>query len=165
MQKSMICNTYRYRALFISSVLISFILAVYCGFSLPDTENCIIIPVDPFSDSNFIGTVVSICAFDVAVFWLFSFPLNRTLTVASSAMVFFLRGLIVGNSLGMICANSVSFEIVLMFCAFCVITIIALMYDIALNLYERKNPFLRLLSCMIVTGAVVLIRVSAVLFS
>ena len=163
MQKSEIYDTYSYRTLFVGTVFIAFTVAILFGFSLPISQNCIIVPTNPFKEKEIIGTIVSICFLDVAFFWIISFPLCRFLTVASSALVFFYRGLVMGNCVGIICANSVNFEVVLMFCAYCVITLLAAMYDVMLNFYEKENPYFRFLSCMIVTGAAIVIKLSSVL--
>ena len=163
MQRSMISNTYRYKTLFLVTVFVSFVAAIALGFGLPTDHNCIIIPVDPFAIHGITQAVVSICAVDVIMFWLLTIPLSRALNIGLAFAVFFIRGFVIGNCMGIISANSVTFDTVILFCAYCAVTLLMAMYDSFLNFNERENLLFRVLSCFIVTGAVVVIKLSTML--
>lgn len=142
--------------LMIASVVV---VAVSAGFNLNATENCILIPVPVFTEGTLLNTVVDLCVGDLATFWILSLALSKSLRIGFSSVVFFIRGLVIGGSARVITQNSVSWTVILFLLSYVTVTCFAMIFDGYLNTGIKKGFLVRILACLITTGAAVVIRV------
>lgn len=149
----------RFRAIFALSAVLSLCLSVYLGLRLDRFEKCIILPLSPFSNGNVFSGVASVCFYDILLFWLISIPLSRPLRVCLSVLLYFQRGILIGNACGMLFENSVPDLAVLVLLSYIAVTFLAMLYDAFLNGTRENSAKDRLICCLVVTGAAALIRI------
>ena len=153
----------RFKAVFALSVIISLTLAVFLGLRLNCFEKCIILPRSPFDEGDLFGGIASICFYDMLLFWLISIPLARPLRICLSALLYFQRGIVIGNACGLLFENSVSAVAVLILLSYITVTFLALVYDAFLNGTGEKSSAVRFFCCLVVTGAAAFIRILPIL--
>ncbi|MBE6586901.1 MAG: hypothetical protein E7647_00640 [Ruminococcaceae bacterium] len=149
----------RFRSVFAACIFFAVTLSVFAGLSLETYENCIILPRSPFREGDFFGGVIRICFWDFAAFWILSLPLTKTLTVTVSSLVFFFRGMVIGNGCRVFFENSVTAAAAVILLSYIAVTLFLVIYDAFLNTNGERGRLCRLLSCLIATGACCLVRI------
>lgn len=146
-------NIVRIRGIFLASVFLAIALGWYLGANLSGAESCIIIPKSPFADKGFIDGIIKICLFDIIAFWFLTVPLSDILAICASFMVFFFRGLVMGNGCRTFFANSSDALCILVLFSYMLVTLFLFIYDAYINFTDQKGTLCRILTCLIATGA------------
>ena len=147
-----------FQIVFTLCVVTAFLISLFGGTTIPVSVNCIILPTPALNNEPFWKMIAQICCFDTLMLWILSLPLNKTLRTALSSVVFSIRGLIIGCALKIMLGNSVDWVTVLMFVSYCIVTLLASIYDMFLNASEEKGALCRFLAYFACTGASAMIR-------
>ncbi len=148
-----------FRATFALCVLVSLTASMMAGMNLETVKNCIMIPVSPFQRYGFCEAAGRICALDIVLLWILTLPRPRGMTLLVSSLVFFFRGLVVGNAMRVFFENSVSSLAVTILVSYITVTLLSVIYDAFLNGSGERGPLCRILSCFVATGAAAIIRI------
>lgn len=149
----------RFQTIFAMAIAFSLITATFVGLNLVTAKNCIIIPISPFDKYGFCEASVRVCALDVILLWVLTFPKTKGMTIFVSSCVFCLRGLVIGNALRVFFENSVPSTAIVILVSYCAVTLLSVFYDAFLNGLGDRGILSRLLSGFVVTGASALIRI------
>ncbi|MBQ4066520.1 MAG: hypothetical protein IJD22_02630 [Clostridia bacterium] len=153
----------RFRAILGTAIIAALCLGVIVGGELQTVESCIIVPRPTFSEHSFFSAAVRICIWDMVCFWVLSLPLNKSLRVASSTVLFFFRGAVIGSVWRTFFENTVSNGATGILGAYLAVTLLCIIYDGYLNTGGEKSGLCRLISCLAVTGAAAVIRIMPML--